>query len=175
LKWIKPYLLKDLNIRFPNQVWSTDITYIPMKRGFMYLTAILDVYSRKILGWGINNSLSAQWCITVLEEALATHGKPQILNSDQGVPYDSSLWTQYLEQKGIQISMDEKGRATDNIWIERFWKSIKYDYIYLNPAEDGLELYLGVQNHMAYYNNKIHHTTKQAPNEKYQDLNQQAA
>jgi putative transposase len=174
-KFIKPYLLKDLNIRFPNQVWSTDITYIPMKRGFMYLTAILDVYSRKILAWGISNSLSAQWCKTVLEEALATHGKPQIINSDQGVQYTSSLWTQYLEQKGIQISMDGKGRATDNIWIERFWKSIKYDYIYLNPAEDGLELYQGVQNHMAYYNNKIHHTTKQTPNEKYQDLNQQAA
>jgi putative transposase len=174
-KFIKPYLLKDLNIRFPNQVWSTDITYIPMKRGFMYLTAILDVYSRKILAWGISNSLSAQWCKSLLEEALATHGKPQIINSDQGVQYTSSLWTQYLEQKGIQISMDGKGRATDNIWIERFWKSIKYDYIYLNPAEDGLELYQGVQNHMAYYNNKIHHTTKQTPNEKYQDLNQQAA
>ncbi len=110
---------------------------------------------------------AAQWCKNVLEEAIGKYGKPEIVNSDQGTQYTSALWTQYLEQMEIQISMDGKGRALDNIWIERFWKSIKYNYIYLNPADDGFELYEGVQNHIAYYNNKTHHTTKQTPNDRY--------
>ena len=156
-----------MDITRPNQVWSTDITYIPMKKGFMYLTAIMDLYSRKIVGWSLSNSLSAQWCRVMLEEAISKHGKPGIINSDQGTQYTSAQWTQYLEKQGIQISMDGKGRAVDNIWIERFWKSIKYDYIFLNPAEDGFELYEGVQNHIAYYNNKTHHTTRQTPNNRY--------
>ena len=109
--FIKPYLLKGLEITRPNQVWCTDITYIPMRNGFMYLTAIMDVYSRKIVGWGISNSLAASWCREVLEDAIATHGKPEILNSDQGCQYTSALWTQYLESQGIQISMDGKGRG----------------------------------------------------------------
>ena len=111
-----------------------------MRDGYMYLTAIIDVYSRKIVGWGISNSLTAHWCKTVLEEAISRYGKPEIVNTDQGTQYTSALWTQYLENMGIQISMDGKGRALDNIWIERFWKSIKYNYIYLNPADDVLEL-----------------------------------
>lgn len=166
-QFIKPYLLKGLAITAPNQVWCTDITYVPMRRGFMYLTAIIDVYSRRIVGWGISNTLSAQWCKNVLQQAIAENGKPDIINSDQGVQYTSALWTQYLLEQGIRISMDGKGRATDNIWIERFWKSIKYDYIYLNPADDGFELYGGVQSHIAYYNDKIHHTTRQSPNDRY--------
>ena len=174
-KFIKPYLLRGMDITRPNQVWCTDITYIPMRKGFMYMTAIIDVYSRKIVGWGISNSLSAQWCKNVLEEAIARYGQPEIINSDQGTQYTSALWTQYLEKLGIQISMDGKGRATDNIWIERFWKSIKYDYIYLNPADDGFELYEGVQNHITYYNDKTHHTTKQKPNNRYQEFNKKAA
>jgi putative transposase len=175
MKFIKPYLLRGLDITRPNQVWCTDITYIPMRHGFMYLTAIMDVYSRKIVGWGISNSLSAQWCKNVLEEAIARYGKPEIVNSDQGTQYSSGLWTQCLESNGIQISMDGEGRATDNIWIERFWKSIKYDYIYLNPADDGFELYEGVQNHITYYNDKTHHTTKQTPNNRYLESNKKAA
>jgi putative transposase len=167
-EFIKPYLLNGPDITHANQVWCTDITYIPMRHGFMYLTAIIDVYSRKIVGWGISNSMSAQWCKNVLEEAIACYGKPEIINSDQGTQYTSALWTQYLEKQEIQISMDGKGRALDNVWIERFWKSIKYDYIYLNPADDGFELYEGVQNHINYYNDKMHHTTKQKPNERYQ-------
>ncbi len=166
-EFIKPYLLNGLDITRANQVWCTDITYIPMRHGFMYLTAIIDVYSRKIVGWGISNSLAAQWCKNVLQEAISKYGKPEIVNSDQGTQYTSALWTQYLESEGIQISMDGKGRALDNIWIERFWKSIKYDYIYLNPADDGFELYEGVQNHIAYYNDKTHHTTRQKPNDRY--------
>jgi putative transposase len=166
-EFIKPYLLRGLDITQANQVWCTDITYIPMRNGFMYLTAIIDVYSRKIVGWGISNSLSAHWCKNVLEEAIANYGKPEIINSDQGTQYTSALWTQYLEQNKILISMDGKGRALDNIWIERFWKSIKYNYIYLNPADDGFELYEGVQNHIAYYNDKTHQITRQKPNDRY--------
>jgi putative transposase len=166
-EFIKPYLLRGLEITHANQVWCTDITYIPMRHGFMYLTAIIDVYSRKIVGWGISNSLSAHWCKNVLQDAISKYGKPEIINSDQGTQYTSALWTQYLESLGIKISMDGKGRALDNIWIERFWKSIKYDHIYLNPADDVLELYKGVQEHIAYYNEKTHHTTKQKPNVRY--------
>jgi len=167
-EFIRPYLLRNLAITHANQVWSTDITYIPMEHGFMYLTAIMDVYSRKILGWGISNTLNASWCLQVLKDTVAQYGKPEIINSDQGCQYTSAMWTQYLEQNDIQISMDGKGRALDNVWIERFWKSIKYDYVYLHPAEDGFELYEGVQNHIGYYNKKTHHTTKQSPVNKYQ-------
>jgi putative transposase len=166
-EYIKPYLLNGLKITYANQVWCTDITYIPMKHGFMYLTAFIDVYSRMIVGWDINNSMTAEWCKEVLENAISTYNKPAIINSDQGAQYTSALWTQCLEQKGIQISMDGKGRALDNVWIERFWKSLKYDYVYLNPAEDGFELYEGVQNHIGYYHDKIHHTTRQTPNDRY--------
>lgn len=166
-QYIKPYLLNGMKITHANQVWCTDITYIPMKQGFMYLTAIIDVYSRKIVGWSISNTMTADWCKQVLEDAIAVHGKPKIVNSDQGSQYTSALWTQYLESEGIQISMDGKGRALDNVWIERFWKSLKYDYVYLNPAADGFELYEGVQNHIGYYHDKIHHTTLQTPNQRY--------
>jgi putative transposase len=174
-EFIKPYLLRGLDITHANQVWCTDITYVPMRNGYMYLTAIIDVYSRKIVGWGISNSLTAQWCKTVLEEAISKYGKPEIVNSDQGTQYTSALWTRYLEQNKILISMDGKGRALDNIWIERFWKSIKYNYIYLNPADDGLELYEGVQDHIAYYNDKTHQTTKQSPNVRHVESNKNAA
>ena len=154
-EYIRPYLLNGLQITRATQVWCTDITYIPMRHGFMYLTAIIDVYSRKIVGWGISNSLAAQWCKNVLQEAISKYGEPEIINSDQGSQYTSALWTQYLEELGIKISMDGKGRALDNIWIERFWKSIMYNYIYLNPTDDGLELYEGVQDLIAYYNNLV--------------------
>ena len=99
----------------------------------MYMTAILDVYSRKIMYWDICNSMGAQWCKNVLEAAIGKHGKPEILNNDQGCQYTSALWTQYLEQENIRISMDGEGRALDNVWIQRFWKSLKHDYVYLNP------------------------------------------
>lgn len=174
-QFIKPYLLRGLEVTHPNQVWCTDITYIPMARGFMYLTAVMDVYSRKILSWGISNSLEASWCLQVLEQAIEQYGKPQIVNSDQGSQYTSALWTQYLEGQQIQISMDGKGRATDNAWIERFWKSIKYDYVYLNPCDNGVDLYEGVENYINYYNTKTHHTTEQPPNLRYQRLDQKLA
>jgi len=166
-EFIKPYLLRGLKITHANQVWCTDITYIPMAKGFMYMTAFIDVYSRKIMGWGISNSMSKQWCLGVLEDAIARHGKPEIINSNQGSQYTSFAWTNYLEKLEIKISMDGKGRATDNIWIERFWKSLKYNYIYLNPCDNGLELFEGVLNHIEYYNQKKHQTIKKTPNEAY--------
>ncbi|MBK9151028.1 MAG: IS3 family transposase [Saprospiraceae bacterium] len=168
--YIKPYLLRHLNIDSPNQVWCTDITYIPMKKGFMYLTAFIDVYSRKIMSFGISNTMSTKWCIEVMEEGIRQYGKPQIINSDQGTQYTSSLWNEYLANEGIQISMDGKGRATDNAWIERFWKTLKTEHIYLSPSDNGLELLRGVQNHIAYYHEKIHHTTKQKPNDRYHQI-----
>lgn len=167
-EFIKPYLLRGMEITRANQVWCTDITYIPMARGFMYMTAFIDVYSRKIMGWGISNSMSKKWCLNVLADTIAKHGKPEILNSDQGSQYTSVEWTNFLEKNEIKISMDGKGRATDNVWIERFWKSLKYDYIYLNPCDDGFELFDGVQNHIEYYNQKIHQTIKTSPNKSYQ-------
>ncbi len=168
-EYIRPYLLRNLEIERPNQVWVTDITYIPMRKGFMYLTAVMDVYSRKILSWGLSNSQDAKWCKEVLEEAITAYGKPEIINSDQGGQYSSGLWINYVERLGIRVSMDGKGRALDNIYIERFWKSIKYDYIYLNPCDDGFELAEGIGKHMVYYNHKIHHTTKKRPEQMYGD------
>jgi len=119
-----PYLLKGLVIDRPNQVWQTDITYIPMFRGFMYMNAIIDVYSRKILNWSISNSMDKQWCIELLRDTIAHHGNPEIHNSDQGSQYTSSEYIEVLKEHDIQISMDSKGRALDNIYIERFWKEV---------------------------------------------------
>lgn len=156
-KYIRPYLLKGLAIDHPNQVWAIDITYIPMAKGFLYLTAIIDLYSRYVVGWGISNTLDAECSLDVLKEAINQHGKPEIINSDQGSQFTCSLWIEYLEKQEIQISMDGKGRAIDNIFIERLWRSVKYDYVYLRPANDGLELFKGLQEYFDYYNHKQSH------------------
>ncbi|MFN2424792.1 MAG: IS3 family transposase, partial [Cryomorphaceae bacterium] len=143
-KYIHPYLLRHLEITRSNQVWAIDITYIPMANGFMYLTAIIDIYSRFIVGWDISNSLEKETQTEVLERALSKYGKPEIINSDQGSQYTSEHWVSYLKEKGISISMDGKGRATDNAFIERFFRTLKWRHIYLHPANSGLELYTGV-------------------------------
>ena len=168
-EFIKPYLLRGLKITHANQAWCTDITYIPMAKGFMYMTAFIDVYSRKIVGWGISNTMNKQWVISVLKDAIARCGRPEIINTDQGSQYTSFAWTDFLENQGIKISMDGKGRAIDNVWIERFWKNIKYNYIYLNPCNNGLDLVEGVQEYIEYYNQKKHQTIKRKPNEAYQE------
>lgn len=156
-KYIRPYLLRNLNIVRPNQVWEIDITYIPMKNGFMYLTAIIDVYSRYIVGWGVSNSLAAENCLNVLKQAILTNGKPEIINSDQGSQFTCDLWIEFLEKEDIKISMDGKGRALDNIFIERFWRTIKYDYIYLHPMDNGGDLYKGINQFINHYNNYQSH------------------
>jgi len=159
-KYIRPYLLKGLIIDRPNQVWAIDITYIPMAKGFMYLTAIIDVYSRYIVGWDIFNSLDAENSLSVLKKAIAHHGMPEIINSDQGSQFTCSLWTGYIENElegRIKISMDGKGRAIDNIYIERFWRTVKRDYVYICPPSDGIELYQGLNTFIEYYNNRKTH------------------
>ena len=133
--YIYPYLLRNLTIDHPNQVWEIDITYIPMDKGFMYLTAIIDVYSRFIVGWGLHNSLHGENVIEVLEAAIEEHGVPEIINSDQGSQFTSPAWVNKLNEHGISISMDGRGRATDNIYIERFWRTLKQDYVYPFPAK----------------------------------------
>lgn len=156
-KYIRPYLLKDLEIDHPNHVWEIDITYIPMYKGFMYLTAIIDVYSRYIVGWGISNTLDAEATLGVMKQAIKDHGKPEIINSDQGSQFTCEQWIKQMKSEKIQISMDSKGRATDNIYIERFWRSLKYDHVYLFPADDGIELYTGLKEYFYYYNNELSH------------------
>jgi len=156
-KYIYPYLLRNMKITAPNQVWAIDITYVPMKKGFMYLTAIIDLYSRFVVGWGISNSLDVESVLEVLKSAIKRHGKPLIINSDQGSQFTSSEWIEFLKEKNIQISMDGKGRAIDNIFIERLWRSVKHDHIYLHPATDGLELYNGLKEYFYHYNHELHH------------------
>ena len=175
-EYIKPYLLRGMKITRANQVWCTDITYIPMKKGFMYMTAFIEVYSRKIMGWGLSNTMTKKWCLEVLQDAMARHEKPEILNSDQGSQYTSPAWIHFLEQEEIAISMDGKGRETDNTWIERFWKNIKENYIYLNPSDNGLDLYHGIKNHIDYYHNKKHQSLKSSPEKVYaESIQKQAA
>ena len=156
-KYIHPYLLKGLDINRPNFVWAIDITYIPMKNGFLYLTAIIDVYSRYIVGWGISNTLDADASLSVLKQAIKDHGKPEIINSDQGSQFTCEQWVDYLKEEDIRISMDGKGRAVDNTFIERFWRTLKWGYVYLHPANDGQELYHGVKEYILYYNHTRHH------------------
>ncbi len=151
-KYVKPYLLRGLDINGPNQVWAIDITYIPMRSGFMYLTALIDLHSRFVVGWGLHNTLEAESCLEVLKAATARYGKPDIINSDQGSQFTCPLWIEYLERHQIQISMDGKGRAIDNIFIERLWRTVKQDYVYLHPADNGLELYKGLRLFFDFYN-----------------------
>jgi len=168
--YIYPYLLRNLRIERPNQVWQTDITYIPMFRGFMYMAAIIDVYSRKILNWSISNSMTTEWCKELLEDTIQMYGIPEIHNSDQGSQYTSNIYVNVLKDNNIKISMDGKGRALDNIYMERFWRSIKWEKIYLNPPNGGLELFQMVKEYVEVYNEKRRHTQigKVPPNQKYE-------
>jgi len=124
---VYPYLLRGVPVDRANQVWSTDITYIRLARGFVYLVAIIDWYSRRVLGWRISNSMDATFCVDCLEEAICTHGKPEIFNSDQGSQFTSEAFIGVLKREGITISMDGRGRAFDNIFVERLWRSVKYE------------------------------------------------
>ena len=154
-----PYLLRELIIDQVNQVWSTDITYIRMRHGFMYLMAVIDVRSRYILGWSVSNTMESEWCRDTIRDCVDQHGCPQIVNTDQGSQFTSEVFTSYLINKGITISMDGKGRATDNIYIERFWRSIKYEDIYLRVYDTSQSLHLGIIEYMSYYNDERLHSS----------------
>lgn len=150
---IHPYLLRGMVIDRPNQVWAMDITYIPLAGSHMYLVAIIDVYSRYIVGWSLSNTMTTRWCRECLEEAIARHGAPEILNTDQGSQFSSlDFWGNFSLHPDLKFSMDGKGRAIDNIFIERFWRSLKYEKIYLEPSDNGLELYHKIKDYMNFYN-----------------------
>ena len=153
---VYPYLLRNILIDRPNQVWSTDITYIPMQDGFMYLTAVIDWYSRYILSWRISNTLDNDFCIEALNDALS-QGLPDIFNTDQGVQFTSKKFTKRLTDVDVKISMDGKGRALDNIFVERFWRTVKYENIYLKDYRNGKELYHGLEEYFSFYNTQRPH------------------
>ena len=166
---IWPYLLRKRVIDRPNQVWCADITYIPMQRGFLYLVAIMDWCSRKVLAWRLSNSMDAEFCVEALKEALATLGTPQILNTDQGSQFTSGDWIDVLSDAKIKISMDGKGRWGDTRMIERLWRSLKYECVYLHAFEKGSEAKAGIRKWLEYYNAERPHSTHGilTPNEAY--------
>ena len=154
---IYPYLLKDMIIDQPNQVWAADITYIPISRGFMYLVAVMDWHSRKVLSFRLSNTLDAGFCVEALGEALDRYGPPLIFNTDQGAQFTSNEFTNTLESRGVSISMDGRGRAMDNIFIERLWWTVKYHYLYLHAFDNGRELREGLAQWFSFYNGKRFH------------------
>jgi putative transposase len=152
-----PYLLRGLRVERPNQVWCADITYLPMKRGFLYLIAIMDWRTRKVLAWRISNTYEAEFCVEALNEAIHRFGPPEIMNTDQGSQFTSFVWTDRLKQSGIKISMDGKGRCIDNIFIERLWRSLKYECVYLHAWETGSQANAGIGRWMNFYNRQRPH------------------
>jgi len=149
---IYPYLLRGLAIAEPNHVWAADITYIPMAQGFLYLVAIIDWASRAVLAWRLSNTIDSRFCVDALEEALELHGKPRIFNTDQGAQFTSAAFTDQLEKADVVISMDGRGRFMDNIFIERLWRSIKYEEVHLKAYADGREARAGIGSWMTFYN-----------------------
>ena len=164
-----PYLLRDLVVERPNQVWCADITYIPMRRGFLYVVAVMDWATRKVLAWRVSNTMDVEFCITALEEALAGFGRPEIFNTDQGSQFTSPRFTGVLQAAGVRISMDGRGRWMDNVFIERLWRSLKYECVYLHAFETGSELRAGLTKWIDYYNaNRFHSGLGgQTPDEAY--------
>ena len=154
---IYPYLLRGLTIDCPNQAWCTDLTYIPLARGFLYLVAIMDWWSRKVLAWRLSNTMEAEFCVDTLEEAMARYGKPEIFNSDQGSQFTSTIFTQTLKTAGVCISMDGKGRWLDNVFVERLWRSLKYECVYLHAWSGGREARDGIGKWMDFYNRQRPH------------------
>ena len=153
---VYPYLLRGLEINRPNQVWACDITFVPMQKGYLYLAAVIDWYSRYVLAWQLSNSLEVEFCVETLEEALQ-HGRPEIFNTDQGSQFTSHLFTERLKRESIAISMDGKGRALDNVMIERLWRSVKYENIYLKEYESGADCDAGLKAYFDYYRHKRPH------------------
>ncbi len=155
---VYPYLLRGLSIARPNQGWGMDITYIPMARGFVYLTAVLDWYSRRVLAWRLSNTLDPQFCLEAVEEAIAHYGAPEILNTDQGCQFTSQAFTGLLRDQGIRISMDGKGAWRDNVLVERLWRSVKYEEIYLQAYASVAEVAAGLTRYFQFYNQRRPHS-----------------
>jgi putative transposase len=166
---IYPYLLRGLDINRPDMVWAADITYVPMGRGYMYLVAVMDWHSRKVLSWRLSNTLDSEFCVSALEEAIAQYGRPEIFNTDQGSQFTSTAFTDVLKNNGIKISMDGRGRCMDNIFIERLWWTVKYHYLHLHSFENGLEMRKGLRKWFGFYNRERGHQSlnRQTPDECY--------
>jgi putative transposase len=166
---IYPYLLRGLVVDRPNQVWCADITYIPMRRGFLYLVAVMDWATRKVLCWRVSNTMDVAFCVDALREALARFGCPEIFNTDQGSQFTSSEFTEVLRAADVRISMDGRGRWMDNVFIERLWRSLKYECVYLHAFETGSELRAGLSRWIGYYNTRRPHSTLagRTPDEAY--------
>jgi len=154
---IYPYLLRGVTVDRPNQAWCADITYIPLAKGFLYLVAIMDWWSRKVLAWRLSNTMDVQFCVDALDEALDRYGPPEIFNTDQGSQFTSWAWTGRLSDAGVRISMDGRGRFLDNIFIERLWRSLKYECIYLHAFSGGREARRGIGDWIDFYNNRRPH------------------
>ena len=166
---IYPYLLRGLAITRPNQAWAMDITYIPMARGFVYLAAIIDWFSRRVLSWRLSIAMDTSFCIEALEEALSRHGRPEIFNTDQGSQFTSEAFTGRLKEEGIQISMDGKGRWADNVFVERLWRSLKYEHVYLHAYESVGEARHKIGSYFEFYNSRRPHSSlgTQTPDQVY--------
>jgi len=166
---IYPYLLRNVAITRPNQVWSSDITYIRTRTGFVYLTVILDWFSRKVLSWRLSNTLEASFCVEALEEALRKFGTPEVFNTDQGSQFTSEAFTDVLLAHGVKISMDGKGRALDNVFVERLWRSVKYEEVYLKGYETMAEAKAGLGEYLRFYNEERFHQglDERTPNDVY--------
>ena len=171
---IYPYLLRKLTIERPNHVWCADVTYIPMRRGFLYLVAIMDWATRKVLAWRLSNTMDAGFCVAALEEALVRFGRPEIFNTDQGSQFTSFAFTSVLRDAEVRISMDGRGRWMDNVFIERLWRSLKYECVYLHAFETGSELRAGLGRWIAYYNTQRPHSglAGRTPAEAYRRIGQ---
>ena len=168
---VYPYLLRELVIERPNQVWCADMTYIPMRRGFLYLVAVMDWSTRKVLSWRVSNTMDVEFCLEALEEALSRFGRPEIFNTDQGSQFTSPRFTGVLRDAGVRISMDGRGRWMDNVFIERLWRSLKYECIYLHAFDNGSALRAGLADWIGYYNARRPHSTLagRTPDEAYME------
>lgn len=166
---VYPYLLRNLPIDRPNQVWAADITYIPMARGFVYLVAVMDWYSRRVLSWRVSNSLDTQFCVDALNDAIEEHGAPTIFNTDQGSQFTSEEFTNALKHHEIQISMDGKGRWVDNVFVERLWRSVKYEEVYLKAYDDLNAARVSLGRYFEFYNEERRHQSldRQTPDQVY--------
>ena len=168
---VYPYLLRGVAVTRPNQVWSTDVTYIRLARGFAYLVAVIDWYSRRVLSWRISNSMDASFCVDCLEDALREHGKPDVFNSDQGSQFTSASFTGVLKREGVAISMDGRGRALDNIFVERLWRNVKHEDVYLRGYANMAELMVGLAQYFTFYNAERPHQSLgyRTPDEVYRN------